>query len=394
LASKEHVLVRKCEITHRVRVMDRRTFFSSGLLGAVAMGAASVGGKAGRDDILSTSGPNILNYHPAMKYRPMGNTGILVSEISLGGLVMAESVHRYAIEHGVNLVHVAWDYLGGQAIKTLGAGLRSMRDRFYIALKDDYPSIDEALKVLNTDHVDFLMFNRHWAFSATDAKIAETFEKLKNQGKVRFAGLTTHGMVKDTTAAGLRSGFYNVVMPVLNQPNLEAMAEELRLAQQRGVGVMAMKTMKGLKGLDSEIAYLKKLLSNPAVTTVTKGIGSFDMFDTYLDALKQPLTGAEDRALYRYAQMNRCNNCMLCDQCKQACPLGVEVSTVLRCKDYYYEQMGDVQTALRTYRDIPPDRVGSEACRLCKRCEPACPNGIAIVERLMAARELFSGAAL
>ena len=353
------------------------------------MGAGAIRAKAALYDKLSTAEPKILNFYPAMRYRPMGTTGVLVSEISLGGLVMAESVHRYAIEHGVNLVHVAWDYLGGQSIRTLGAGLRSLRDRFYLALKDDYPSIDEALKVLNTDHVDFLMFNRHFPFSASDAKIAETFEKLKNQGKVRFAGLTTHGMVKSTTAAGLQAGFYNVVMPVLNQPNLEAMAEELRLAQQRGVGVMAMKTMKGLNGLDSEVAYLKKLLSNPAVTTVTKGIGSFDMFDAYLAALNQPLSSAADRALYRYAQMNRTSNCMLCDECRQACPLGVEVSTVLRCKDYYYDQMKDFQTALRTYREIPPEKIGSEACRLCKKCEPACPNGIAIVERLLAARRVF-----
>jgi len=373
-----------------VPVMNRRTFFSSGILSAVAVGASPIHVLGRKEDISSSAQPKILNYNPAMKYRPMGNTGVLVSEISLGGLVMAESVHRYAIEHGVNLVHVAWDYLGGQSIKTLGAGLKSVRDKIYIALKDDYPSIDEALRVLNTDHVDFLMFNRHWAFSATDARIAETFEKLKNQGKVRFAGLTTHGMVKDTTAAGIRSGFYNVVMPVLNQPNLEAMAEELRLAQQRGVGVMAMKSMKGLKGIDLEVAYLKKILSNPAVTTVTKGIGSFDMFDAYLQALKEPLSRAEDRALYRYAQVNRSSNCMLCDDCKQACPLGVEVSTVLRCKDYYYEQMKDVQTALSTYRDIPLEKVGSGACRLCKKCESACPNGIPIVERLMAARELFS----
>ena len=374
-------------------LMDRRGFISSGLLGAVAVGAGGLGAHSGDDDNKSTAQPKILNFNPAMKYRPMGNTGILVSEISLGGLVMAESVHRYAIEHGVNLVHVAWDYLGGQSIKTLGAGLRSLRDRFYLALKDDYPSIDEALKVLNTDHVDFLMFNRHLPFTASDAKIAETFEKLKNQGKVRFAGLTSHAMVKSTTAAGLQSGYYNVVMPVLNQPNLEAMTEELRLAQQRGVGVMAMKTMKGLKGLDSEVAYLKKLLSNPAVTTVTKGIGSFDMFDAYLAAVKEPLTAAEDRALYRYAQANRSNNCMMCDECKRACPLGVEVSTVLRCKDYYYDQMRDPQTALRTYRELPTEKTGSEACRLCKQCEPACPNGIAIVERLLAASEVFSSLA-
>jgi hypothetical protein len=354
------------------------------------MGASPMRALRGDWDISSPATPKILNYNPAMKYRPMGNSGVFVSEISLGGLVMAESVHRYAIEHGVNLVHVAWDYLGGQSIKTLGAGLRSVRDRIYIALKDDYPSIDEALKVLNTDHVDFLMFNRHWAFSATDARIAETFEKLKNQGKVRFAGLTSHANVKGATAAGIRSGYYNVVMPVLNQPNLEAMAEELRLAQQRGIGVMAMKTMKGLKGIALETAYLKKMLSNPAVTTVTKGIGSFDMFDAYLEALKEPLSSAEDRALYRYAQANRSNNCMLCDDCKRACPLGVEISTILRCKDYYYDQMKDMQTALSTYRDIPLEKVGSEACRTCKKCESACPNGIPIVERLATAGELFA----
>jgi len=374
-----------------VPLLNRRGFISSGFLGAVAVGAGAIGAKAGDEDNKSTSQTKVLNFNPAMKYRPMGNTGVLVSAISLGGLVMAESVHRYAIEHGVNLVHVAWDYLGGQSIKALGAGLRSQRDRFYLALKDDYPSIDEALKVLNTDHVDFLMFNRHFPFSASDAKIAETFEKLKNQGKVRFAGLTSHAMVKSTTAAGLQTGYYNVVMPVLNQPNLEAMTEELRLAQQRGVGVMAMKTMKGLTGLDSEVAYLKKLLSNPAVTTVTKGIGSFDMFDAYLAALKEPLTAAEDRALYRYAQANRSNNRMLCDECKQACPLGIEISTVLRCKDHYYDQMRDEETALRAYRAIPREKVGSEACRLCKKCEPACPNGIAIVDRLLAARGVFTG---
>ena len=153
---------------------------------------------------------------------------------------------------------------------------------------------------------------------------------------------------------------------------------------------MGMKTMKGLKGRDSEVAYLKKLLSNPAVTTVTKGIGSFNVFDAYLEALKEPLTEAENRALERYGQLNRSNNCMLCDECKQACPLGVEISTILRCKDYYYEQMRDLETALRTYQAVRLEKVGSQACCFCKKCESACPNGIAIVDRLMAAREVFN----
>jgi len=63
---------------------------------------------------------------------------------------------------------------------------------------------------------------------------------------------------------------------------------------------------------------------------------------------------------------------------------------VLRCKDYYYDQMNDLETALGTYRDVPAEKAGDEACRLCKKCELVCPNGIAIVERLLAAREAFS----
>ncbi len=367
-----------------VPVMNRRTFFTSSALGALTLGTSPI---CALGDAESRK---ILNFNPAMKYRRMGNTGFDVSVVSLGGLVAAESVQRYAIERGVNLVHVAWHYLGGQSIKTLGSTMKTQRDKVYIALKDDYPTIDDALKALNTDYVDFLMFNRHSVSDATDPRIAETFEKLKNQGKVRFAGLTIHGDVQATTGAGIRSGFYNVVMPVLNQPSLEAMTEELRLAQQRGVGIMAMKSMKGLKGIEMEVSYLKKALSNPAVTTITKGIGSFDMFDAYLQAVDQPLTSVEDRSLYRYAQANRNNNCMMCDECKRACPLGIEVSTVLRCKDYYYEQMRDEQVALSAYKDVPPGKTGGANCRQCRKCEASCPNGIAIAERLGAAQELFA----
>jgi hypothetical protein len=118
--------------------MNRRKFLSKGLLGGVVVGVSPIRGWAGSDDFSSLTPPKILNFNPAMKYRPMGNTGVLVSEISLGGLVMAESVHRYAIDHGVNLVHVGWDYLGGQAIKTLSTVLRSVRDKVYIGQQYTY----------------------------------------------------------------------------------------------------------------------------------------------------------------------------------------------------------------------------------------------------------------
>jgi hypothetical protein len=62
-----------------VPVMNRRTFFSSGILGAVAMGASPIHALRAKEDISSPVHPKILNYNPAMKYRPMGNTE-MVSE--------------------------------------------------------------------------------------------------------------------------------------------------------------------------------------------------------------------------------------------------------------------------------------------------------------------------
>jgi len=368
--------------------MNRRSFLSTGLIGTVAARGNPSGQPVVEQNAPET--PKILNYQPGMKYRRWGNTDIYLSAISVGGLVSVESVVRGSIEQGVNLVHTCETYLGEQSMLTLGKVLKTKRDKVYIALKDVFRDFDSVLKILNTDYVDFLMFNRHKADAVADPKILEQFEGWKKQGKVRFAGLTSHGDVKAATGAGIRSGMFSFVMPALNQPSFESMQEELRLAQEKGIGVMAMKTMRGINDLDMQAAYLKKMLRNPAITTVVKGIPSFEMFDAFLKAMNEPMTAMEDKALYRHAQANRASNCMMCDECTHVCPLGVEVSTMLRCKDYYYEQMGDVRTALAAYRSIPAEKRGSAECRLCAKCEAACPNGIPVLQRLDAARELFA----
>ena len=268
--------------------------------------------------------------------------------------------------------------------------MKTKRDKVYIALKANFDDLDKCLKLLNTDHVDFLMFDRHSKSVINNPKDFETFEKYRQQGKVRFPGLTTHKHVKDCVAKAINGGKYALIMPVLNQPAFESMNRELQKAYEKGIGIMAMKTMKGIKNKpDLEIAYLKKVLQNPAVTTVNKGIDSFEKFDAYLKATQEVLTSLEDFSLYKYAQMNRSNNCMMCSECESVCPDNIEISTVLRCKDYYYEQMNDIETAISTYRTIPQEKRLAANCNLCKECESMCPNGINIVERLGAAQHIF-----
>jgi len=374
-------------VMEQKNALSRRVFLGSGFAATLSTSVTRAGSPvSGSPEKLDPT--KILNYKPEMDYRRLGNSDIFLSVISLGGLVAVESVYHYGIDHGVNTIHMAKGYLGGRAIETLGKVFKTRRKDVYLAVKDTFTNIDEVLKKLNTDYIDFLMFNRHDAQSVADPAIAESFEKYKKEGKVRFAGLTSHGDVKEATAAGVDSGVFSLLMPVLNQPNLEAMDTELARAHEKGVGIMAMKTMKGLDE-NLQVAYLKKVLQNPAVTTVLKGIGSFEMFDSYLSAARESLSVAEDKSLYRHAQRNRRVNCMMCDECRKVCPYGVEVSTILRAKEYYAEQLGDWNTAVEAYRSISGDKVGDGRCLLCGQCEPACPNGIDIVNRITAARRLF-----
>jgi len=48
--------------------------------------------------------------------------------------------------------------MNGQSLGIVGKAIKGKTDKIYIALKDDFPSIEEALKVLGVSSVDFLMF--------------------------------------------------------------------------------------------------------------------------------------------------------------------------------------------------------------------------------------------
>jgi len=370
--------------------LTRRSFLQTGVMATVAAGIVPSRSAAGDQAASAPDPKTIQNYQSGMVYRRLGTTDVYLSALCLGGLVMVESVDEYAIDKGVNLIHAGEGYLGGRSIVSYGNILKRRRDKVYVALKNDFRNLDDALKTLNTEYVDFLMIEGHDVASAADRRNLELFEQYKKQGKVKYLGMTSHGSVKEATAAGIESGMYSIVMPALNQPAFEAMTEELRLAQAKHVGVMPMKTMRRMQDLGLQTAYVKKLMANPAVTTIVKGMDSFEMFDAYQKALQEPLTSGEDRELYRHAQANRASNCMMCDQCRGVCPRGIEISTILRCGDYYHDQVHDVLTALATYAGIPEARRDTAACRLCARCESVCPNGIHIVERLEAASRMFA----
>jgi aryl-alcohol dehydrogenase-like predicted oxidoreductase len=104
-------------------------------------------------------------------------------------------------------------------------------------------SIEGSLSRLGTDHVDILMCP-HGACAPEELDgdlIKETFATLKEQGKVRFLGVTAHNDPAGTLRAATAAGHYDVVMMAYNVVNGGYVAEAVRQAHAKGVGVIAMK---------------------------------------------------------------------------------------------------------------------------------------------------------
>lgn len=151
-----------------------------------------------------------------MNYRTLGNTGLKVSEISLGswttyggsvGVEDAVKIVRRAFDLGINLFDTADVYVRGAAETALGAALAGLpREQVVIATKcmgrvwdgplgaglsrkHIFDAMDQSLRRLGVDYVD--LYQAHAPDAGTP--IEETlraFEDLVRAGKTRYVGFS------------------------------------------------------------------------------------------------------------------------------------------------------------------------------------------------------------
>ena len=189
-----------------------------------------------------------------MDYRPLGSTGLQVSEIGfgcgdVGGLMVrgersdqVKAVAR-AVELGINYFDTASSYGGGQSETNLGQALKELSADVYVGTKfrvtthepgrikgNVITSVEESLTRLQRDQVDLIQMHNHVASMAEDGSVApeealgevvDALRELRDQGKVRFWGMTALG----ETAALHRvidSGTLNTVQSVYNLVNPSA----------------------------------------------------------------------------------------------------------------------------------------------------------------------------
>ena len=404
--------------------MTRRDFLKNSMLAAIGCRVTANGAFA-HEAKAEESADRVRKGE--MTYRRLGRTDLLLSEIGLGGSPPPpEPVFRKAIEMGVNYVDTSSVYLNGNSERRIGEILRGRRGKFHIATKFHFSrgwqdtrdalirEAEGSLQRLHTDYLDILL-----AHNAASARVVEheevlaAFETLKKEGKVRYTGVSCHRNPLEVLTSAIRGGRYDMITVAYNafsgtfREESEAVGDNrktsgigkvLAFAKERGVGVVAMKTMAGVprqnveaylgEGVSLPQAKLKWVLEDDAVSSVITEMDTFEVLEENLSVSGNPMSPAESEYLTKYVEAAGRDVCRLCGTCLPGCPSAIPISDVLRCLQYHRDH-GKPDLARRTYRALPAERTARE-CTRCGKCEQACPYAVRIVQNLRRAHRVLA----
>lgn len=387
--------------------IDRREFLIGGaaLLGLAAAGPAAAAPEP-----------------PAVRRRPtLGRTGLTVPDIGFGSSRLAgdEEVVRHALARGITYFDTAESYTDGASETTLGRALRGRRDEIVLATKTSCgPSttraeltraLEASLRRLQTDRVE-LYFNHAVNDPArlTNDEWYEFAERAKRDGKIRFTGISGHGgRLVECLERVVDDGLVDAVLVAHNfgqdpafherftkgldfvavQPELPRV---LRKAREKGIGVVAMKTLRGARlndlrpyetpGGTFAQSALRWVLASGLADSLVVTMQSKDAVDEYLGASGWTRSARGDGALLaRYEAKNGKTQCRYgCASCESACPAGAPIADLLRAR-MYAEDYGDAALAKRALAEAGPLATACLSCTT-QPCANACPHGIPIAE--------------
>jgi hypothetical protein len=407
--------------------LSRRAVLRGASAGLAAGGLSVVAGcKYGTQLFLISDPPQAETQRPAWAdshvraYRPLGRTGFRMSDISFGCSGLADAaVARRGVERGITYFDTSPDYSRAGSEVALGEGIRGTpRDRLFLVskfctpdghLSTDTPvasviaAVEGSLRRLGTDYLDLCHIH---ACNSLDRLMApnihEAFDRLKQAGKVRFLGVSSHTPDLETVMAhAADSGRFDVIMVAYNFKNWPDLTNIFRRARERGVGVVAMKTLKGARHTQlAEFtpteresfaqAAFKWVLSNGDVSGLVVSMSRHEQIDEYLYASGQPVTTADVALLEKYDRLVARDYCRPgCGECLDACPYGVPVDDVLRYA-MYAESYGREREAARLYAQLDLGRRADHCAGCSAPCARACPFELPVREKMTRAHRLLA----
>lgn len=211
-----------------------------------------------------------------MEYRSLGRTGVQVSPLCLGAMMLgpwgnndiADSTRiiHHALDAGINFIDTADVYSGGASEEFVGKAIAGRRDdvflatKFFMPMNEDDPNqrggsrrwimraVEDSLRRLNTEHIDLYQVHR----PSPDTDVEETLGALTDlvrQGKVRYIGSSSYSG-SQIVEAQWASTERNLERFVTEQPPYSILVrgiEEdiLPTVQRQGMGALTYSPLSG-----------------------------------------------------------------------------------------------------------------------------------------------------
>jgi predicted aldo/keto reductase-like oxidoreductase len=399
---------------------SRRNFIKTT---ALAGAAASVGGLPLKDLTAKDNPSKAESSKKEMIQRVLGRTDFRVPIISMGVMnANNPGVVSASFDRGVRHFDTAAYYQYGRNEQMLGRVVkdRKIREKVVISTKiltrryrerldpkdlltELTVALDASLKRLQMDYIDILYI--HSVTSAEDLKvegIMEGLELAKKQGKVRAFGISTHLNMSDVIEEAIRSGFYDVVLTSYNVTMADdsRLREAIKNAAEKGIGIVAMKTLAGGTRLPNKealnryssstinLACLKWAMRNEYIATSIPGYDNYKHMEEDISvAYDLELTGEEQDFLAGNEVKIGLGFCQQCRDCVASCPKNVEIPELMRVY-MYAAQYGNFEHARATLKDIPEDR-NLHVCSSCSTCRVQCSNSVSIASRLETLHHIY-----
>ena len=380
-----------------------------------------------------------------MKYRELGNTGIMVSEIGMGcegfgesNCAMTRKLFDLAEERGVNYFDL---YTSNPAIRrAVGEAMKGRREKFIVQshicsvwqdgqykrtrkISEVKAGFAEMLELLQTDYIDVGMI--HYCDALSDWEeivsggVLDYARQLKKEGKIRHIGLSSHN--PQVALKAVESGAIEVLMFSVNpcydlQPANEDV-EELWAArnysgtltnmdperqrlyetcQRLGVGITVMKCFGGGDLLDARLSpagaaltvnqCIHYALTRPGVAVVLAGAHSIEQLRTSL-AYEEASEAEKDyaEAFASFPKISWTGHCMYCSHCAP-CPQKIDVAYVTKFLNLTVAQ-GEIPETVREHYKSLEHHAGE--CIKCGVCETRCPFGVKVRENMEKAESVF-----
>lgn len=379
-----------------------------------------------------------------MNYRKLGKTRLMVSEIGFGPEWMTgtpeetRAIAEVLREAGVNYLDC---WMPDPHIRAnLGYAMKGHTDEWivqghigacwvdgqYLRSRDvalAQPAFEDELTLLGVDHFEVGMM--HYIDSVDEFRVCldgpyyEYVQELLRAGTIRHVGLSTHNPEVALEAA--RREVVEVIMFSIN-PAFDLMpasedvndlfgdfeeageqmeplrAELYSLCEEKEIALTVMKPYAGGRLLMGEqspfgkaltpVQCIHYCLTRPAVASVLAGYQSVEEAQA---ALAYEQASEEERdfaqviadAPARKAYFGQCTYCGHC----QPCAVGIDIATVNKFADLASIQDTVPQSIRAHYLEL--DKNASD-CIACGNCEPNCPFGVKIVERMEETERLFA----